>query len=129
SWKHVSPVEFRCVPRQVLNHQRYAAMSHEDDAPKPRAKTLEDMADIIDVESFTPEQKVEIEAMWAEGAAEADYIEAGLRKLMEGRKRTMFLTHLPSAIVEICSPMEISEIILGLEMDHEDKWGEKPQRL
>ena len=84
---------------------------------QPRTKVLEDIADIVDVESFTREDRAELETFWAQQSAKVQAYVAGFKAMIEemGETPGTASTNLSQAIVEMFDDEALAEIILGIE--------------
>ncbi len=98
---------------------------------QPRTKVLEDIADIVDVESFTEQDRAEMETFWARQSAKVDAYAVGLKAMIEevGETPGTAPTCLSQALVEIFDEEALAEIILGIECDAKEKFGRRLKRL
>jgi hypothetical protein len=98
---------------------------------KPRTKVLEDIADIVNVETFTDADRAELETFWAQQSAKVHAYAAGIKAMIEevGENPGTAPTCLSQALVEIFDYEALQEIILGVECDAEEKFGRKLKRL
>ena len=96
-----------------------------------RTKVLEDIADTVDVESFTPEDRAELESFWAQQSDKVQAYVAGIKAMIEeiGETPGTAPTNLSQALVEVFDEEALAEIILGVECDAKEKFGRRLKRL